>query len=61
MKLGTKEASYMSGGDTGRVFSWTHQTSNGFSIFLPQGNGAHLFSIWPSGIAYWSKLNDIFG
>jgi len=60
-KLGSNEASFLSGVDTGKVISFFHETSNGVSVFLPQGNGAHLFSIWRSGIAYWSKHNDIVG
>lgn len=52
---------FLSGGNSGAVSVHRHETSNGVSIWLRQGNGAHLFSIWPDGTAFWSKHNDIFG
>jgi len=52
---------FLSGGDTGSIPVHRHETSDGVSIWLRQGNGAHLFSIWPDGAAFWSKHNDIFG
>ena len=52
---------FLSGGDTGSISVHSHETSDGVSIWLRQGNGAHLFSIWPDGTAFWSKHNDIFG
>lgn len=52
---------FLSGGDTGAISVHPHETSNGVSIWLKQGNGAHLFSIWPDGTAFWSKHNDLFG
>ncbi len=58
--LGSKPR-FLSGGDTGSIFVHTHETSDGVSIWLKQGNGAHLFSIWPDGTSFWSKHNDLFG
>ena len=52
---------FFSGGDTGSISVHRHDTSDGVSIWLTQGNGAHLFSIWPDGTAFWSKHNDILG
>lgn len=52
---------FLSGGDTGSISVYRHETSDGVSIWLKQGNGAHLFSIWPDGTAFWSKHNDVFG
>jgi len=52
---------FLSGGDTGSISVHRHETSDGVSIWLKQGNGAHLFSIWPDGTAFWSKHNDILG
>jgi hypothetical protein len=52
---------FLSGGDSGSVFVHLHETSDGVSIWLKQGNGAHLFSIWPDGTAFWSKHNDLLG
>lgn len=51
---------FLSGGDTGSVSVHRHEISDGVSILLRQGNGAHLFSIWPDGTAFWSKHNDLF-
>ena len=55
----TTTPSYISGGDSGKVLLHQHQMGGGISFFLPEGNGAHLFSIWPNGVAYWSKHNVI--
>lgn len=52
---------YLSGGDSGSITVYRQKTSDGVSMLLKQGNGAHLFSIWPDGTAFWSKHNDIFG
>ena len=52
---------FLSGGDTGSISVHRHETSDGVSIWLRQGNGAHLFSIWPDGTAFWSKHNDLIG
>lgn len=52
---------FLSGGDTGAISAYSHETSNGVSLWLKQGNGAHLFTIWPDGAAFWSKHNDILG
>lgn len=52
---------FLSGGDTGSISVHRHETSDGVSIWIKQGNGAHLFTIWPDGTAFWSKHNDIFG
>lgn len=52
---------FLSGGDTGSISVHRHETSDGASIWLKQGNGANLFSIWPDGTAFWSKHNDILG
>ena len=52
---------FHSGGDTGSISVHHHKRSDGVSIWLRQGNGAHLFSIWPDGTAFWSKHNDLFG
>ena len=52
---------FLSGGDTGSISVHRHKRSDGVSIWLRQGNGAHLFSIWPDGTAFWSKHNDILG
>ena len=52
---------FLSGGDTGSISVHRHETSDGLSIWLAQGNGGHMFSIWPDGTAFWSKHNDIFG
>lgn len=51
---------FLSGGDTGSISVHRHKTSDGVSIWLKQGNGAHLFTVWPDGVAFWSKHNDIF-
>ena len=40
---------FLAGGDTGSISVHRHETSDGVSIWLTQGNGAHLFSIWPHG------------
>ena len=58
--LGAKPR-FLSGGDTGSLSVHRQKTSDGVSLWLKQGNGAHLFSIWPDGTAFWSKHNDIFG
>jgi hypothetical protein len=60
-ELLSPKAYFLAGGDTGSVIVHRHETSNGVSIWLKQGNGAHLFSIWPDGTAFWSKHNDVFG
>lgn len=52
---------FLSFGDTGPISVYSHETSDGVSIWLKQGNGAHLFSIWPDGTAFWSKHNDMLG
>jgi hypothetical protein len=52
---------FLSSGETGSISVHRHVMSDGVSIWLRQGNGAHLFSIWPDGTAFWSKHNDIFG
>ena len=52
---------FLSGGGTGSISVHRHETSDGVSIWIKQGNGAHLFTIWPDGTAFWSKHNDIFG
>jgi hypothetical protein len=52
---------FISGGDKGSVLVYKHETSDGVSIMLVQGNGAHLFTLWPDGTAFWSKHNNIFG
>jgi hypothetical protein len=52
---------FLSGGDSGSVSVHRHNMSDGVSILLKQGNGAHLFSIWRDGTAFWSKHNDILG
>ena len=36
-----------------------HPTGKGMSIFLTQGSGAHMFTVWPDGTAFWSKHNAI--
>jgi hypothetical protein len=58
--LGSKPR-FLSGGDTGPIFVYSHETSDGLSIWMKQGNGAHLFSVWPDGTAFWSKHNDLLG
>jgi hypothetical protein len=52
---------FLSGGDTGPVTVHFHQIGEGASLFLKQGNGAHLVTIWPDGQAFWSKHNNLFG
>jgi hypothetical protein len=52
---------FLSGGDSGSISVHHHEKSDGVSIWLKQGNGAHLFTIWPDGTVFWSKHNDIFG
>jgi hypothetical protein len=60
-ELLTQRPRFLSGGDTGSVLVNRHDRSNGVSVLLAQGNGAHLFSIWPDGTAFWSKHNDLVG
>lgn len=50
-KLGSSDASYWSGGDTGKVISFFHETSNGASIFLPRVPGT-VYLIAPAQ-QYW--------
>lgn len=52
---------FLSGGDSGSLTVYRQKTSDGVSMLLKQGNGAHLFSIWPDGTAFWSKHNDLGG
>lgn len=49
--------SFLSGGDTGPILVHFHDIGDGMSLFLRQGNGAHLITIWPDGQAFWSKHN----
>lgn len=58
--LGAKPT-FLSGGDSGSLTVHRQKTSDGVSMLLKQGNGAHLFSIWPDGTAFWSKHNDLGG
>ncbi len=58
--LQSPQPRFFSGGDTGSVSVHNFSQSDGLSIWLKQGNGAHLFSIWSDGTAFWSKHNDIF-
>ena len=53
--------SFLSGGDTGPVVAHFHEIGGGVSLFLKQGNGGHLFTIWPDGHAFWSKHNNLLG
>jgi hypothetical protein len=55
------EPTFLSGGDTGSILVHQHPLSSGVSIWLKQGNGAQLFSIWTNGTAFWSKHNDLLG
>lgn len=52
-------AEFESGGTRGTVLVLRHTTGGGASLFVGQGNGAHLFSLWPNGIAYWTKHNAV--
>ena len=53
--------SFLSGGDAGPVIAHFHEIGEGVSLFLKQENGAHLFTIWPDGQAFWSKQNNLLG
>jgi hypothetical protein len=57
--LKSENATYTSGGDTGQTFTHQHSMGNGISAIILQGNGAHLFSMWPSGMVFWTKHNAI--
>lgn len=60
--MNEEQPSFDSGGDTGKLIKWQHPVfGEGISMFLPQGNGAHLFSIWPNGVSIWSKHNNLLG
>lgn len=56
---------YESGGDQGQIIN--HSTVDGLtqvagvSLFLSQKNGAHLFSIWETGLSIWAKHNSLAG
>ena len=54
-----KEPNFRSGGDEGPVFVNFHKSGGGFSIVIFQLSGAHLFSVWQDGTAFWSKHNKI--
>lgn len=56
-----KTPTYFSGGDSGSILVYRQTRSDGVSLWLTQGNGAHLISIWPDGTAFWSQHNDIWG
>ena len=58
------KAKFMSGSDVGTldlVYRHQREFSDGISLVLTQGSGAHLFTLWPDGIAYWTKHNSIMG
>lgn len=59
--LRSDRPSFLSGGDTGPVLVHFHEVGEGVSLFIKQGNGAHLFTIWPDGQAFWSKQNNLLG
>lgn len=60
MDINTDKPKYLSDGDSGTVVVIPHPvTKDGLSIYLPQGNGAHLFSVWNDGTSFWSKHNNI--
>lgn len=57
--LTSNVAEFESGGTRGSVFVLQHTVGGGVSLFAGQGNGAHLFSLWPNGVAYWTKHNAV--
>lgn len=61
LDLNGENPRFLSGGDTGAVLVIPHGSGDGISIFLPQFNGAHLFTVWKDSTAFWSKHNDILG
>ena len=59
LDLKSKNPRFLSGGDIGPVFVHFHEWGDGISIVMFQPNGAHLFSVWQDGTAFWSKHNKI--
>ena len=47
------------GGRTAEAVPYVN--SNGVSVVLLRGNGAHLFTIWASGVSVWTKHDTIQG
>lgn len=59
ISLNSKMPEYLSGGDRGNLIKMIHTHDDGITLLIPQGAGAHIFTIWPDGISYWSKHNNI--
>ncbi len=57
--LNTASPMYSTAGESGSVTVYPHEFAGGISLFIPLESGAHLFSIWPSGLAYWSKHKEL--
>ena len=50
---------YSSGGGEGEITKYVHTADDGVTLFMAQGTGMHMISIWPSGISFWSKHNNM--
>ncbi len=57
--LRSESPQFSSGGDTGRLFNHQHTIGGGISGIVLQGSGAHLFSFWPNGTAFWTKHSAV--
>lgn len=59
LNLKAQVPEYLSGGDRGRLLKIPHTHDDGVTLMVPQGTGAHIFTIWPNGISMWSKHNNL--